>query len=638
MKLSKKIIISAAVIGLVNLNFSVDAKPVKKVTKPQRNNVITAKVTKNYQDIDRYIDYANFAEANKLINTMLSKNSKDITANALYVVAQAKQGNLDVAQTKLNSLMPKYQNNANLHYAQAVINIKRQASSDMEYKNKSEELINDAVKELNTAIKLSPNHYAAYNALGVISLNTGKSDRANYYFNKALMVYPNYATAIDNTGTINYLKGDYDAAQSKFLKAISLNPHSSTAYFHLAQVYDKKSLYSQALDALDHSLKLNPNCSVAFNLKGEIYKKQGNEAAAISAFKKSIAVKPENTSPYINLANIYEKRFDNEYAIANLKTALSVNSSLNNVKLKIADISLHKGDNKQALKYYSSLVGVEDYNAEALKGVANAYFADAKNAVSQSGLSTNKELEKAYENVERALFANPSDLQLYLAKLKLARLMNKEKVSQETLDKIVSAPVKGINDLLAKGDAYFAMNKYNEAKEMFEKSVLFAQTPEDCLFVAEILTYDKFYPSAKKILRKVLVYDPSNEEALHNLDYIMAMEKQSDSLYKDAKFFNKKDKNKVFAREYALKSLEFNPTNYNAALLSAKLCEKQKHYPEAIDSYKVVEGLSLQPRKAKKINKKIKKLEKKLAKINNTYMKREDKEFQKCQNKLTPDL
>ena len=51
-----------------------------------------------------------------------------------------------------------------------------------------------------------------------------------------------------------------------------------------------------------------------------------------------------------------------------------------------------------------------------------------------------------------------------------------------------------------------------------------------------------------------------------------------------------------------------------------------------------MEGLSLQPRKAKKINKKIKKLEKKLAKINNTYMKREDKEFQKCQNKLTPDL
>ena len=173
---------------------------------------------------------------------------------------------------------------------------------------------------------------------------------------------------------------------------------------------------------------------------------------------------------------------------------------------------------------------------------------------------------------------------------------------------------------------------------MFEKALLFAQTPDDYLFVAEILTYDKFYPSAKNTLRKVLVFDPTNEEAMHNLNYIMTMEKQSDSLYKDAKYFNKQDKNKVFAREYALRSLEFNPTNYEAALLSAKLCEKQKHYQEAIDAYKVVAGLEQKPKKIAKMNKKIKKLNKKLQKINNTYMKKEAKEFKRCQDKLTPSL
>ena len=72
------------------------------------------------------------------------------------------------------------------------------------------------------------------------------------------------------------------------------------------------------------------------------------------------------------------------------------------------------------------------------------------------------------------------------------------------------------------------------------------------------------------------------------------------------KYIPKKDKNKVFAREYALKSLEFNPTNYNAALLSAKLCEKQKHYQEAIDAYKIVAGLEQKPKKIAKMNKKIK--------------------------------
>lgn len=636
MRLSKTLVISVAIIGLVGLNFTVEARPVKKVVKPK--NLINAKVTKNYQQIDRYIDYANFAEANRLINKLLVESPNDITANALFAVAQAKQGNLDVAQNKVNSLISRFPNNSNLHYAQAIINVKRQATSDMEYQTKSEDLIKSAIKELNIAVKLNPKSYPAYNALGVIALNTGDLDKANGYFNRALMIYPNYATAIDNVGTVNYLNGDYDAALAKFKKALSLNPNSSTAYFHLAQVYDKKSLYSEGLDALYHSIKLNPNSSVAHNLRGEILKKQGNEAAAISEFKKAIDVRPENTKPYINLAKIYEKRFDNEHAIANLKTALSVNPSLNNVKLKVADICLRKGDNKQALKYYSSLVGVKNYNAEALKGMANAYFADAKVTVGQNGISGKKDLENAYISIEKALIANPNDLQLYLAKLKLAKLTNKEKISAETLNRITQAPVRGLNDLLAKGDAYFAMNKYNEAKDMFEKSIVFAQTPEEALFVAEILTYDRFYPSAKQILRKILIYDPTNEEALHNLNYIMSMEKQSESLCKDAKFLNKKDKNKVFAREYALRSLEFNPTNYEAAFLSAKLCEKQKHYEEAVSAYKIIAGLEQKPKKVRKINKKIAKLEKKLIKVNNTYMKKEDKLFKKCQDKLTPNL
>lgn len=636
MRLSKKLVITTVVSGLLTIGINADARPAKKAPAKQKT-VITAKISKNYQQVDKLLEYDNFAQADRILNNMILANPNDVTAKSLYAVSLAKQGKFDMAQSQLNALMPKYPNNANLHFAQGIVNIRRQASSDMEYRNQSEDLIKNSIKEFNTALKLNPKYYPAYNALGVIALNTGNLDKANEFFNKALEIDPTYATAIDNLGSIDYLNGNYDDARKKFLKAITINPNSSTAFFHLAQVYDKKSLYSKGLDALDHSLRLKPNSSVAYNLRGEILKKQGNENAAIEAFKKSIAVKPENTKPYMNLATIYEKRFDNELAIASLKSALAVNPELNQAKLYIGNLSILKGDHNQALKYYSSLIGVEGYNSEALKGVANAYFEQAK-STSQNLLGREKELKTAYTNIERALEANPNDLQLYLAKLKLAKITNKEKDTQETLDRIIATPARGLNDMLAKGDAYYAMNKYQDAKDTFEKSLVFAETPEDYLFVAEILTYDKFYPSAKDTLRKVLVYDPTNEEAIHNLNYIMTMEKQSDSLYKDAKYFNKKDKNKVFAREYALRSLEFNPTNYEAALLSAKLCEKQKHYKEAIDAYKVVAGLEQKPRKIKKMNKKIKRLDKKLQKINNRYMKKEAKEFKKCQNKLTPSL
>lgn len=627
MRLSKNLLVTAAVAGIILIgNPNVDAKP------------LTAKISMNYQQIDKLLEYDRFQEADRILNNMLNANSNNITARSLYVISLAKQGKLDVAQSQIDALMPKYRNNANLHYAQGIVNVKRQASSDMDYRNNSQDLIKDAITEFQTAIKLNSKYYPAYNALGVIALNTGNKEKAKEFFNKALDIMPNYATAIDNLGSIDYLNGNYDGAQKRFLKTISINPNSSTGYFHLAQVYDKKSLYSKGLDALDHSLRLKPDSSVAYNLRGEILKKQGNETAAIESFKKAISVRPENTKPYMNLAKIYEKRFDNELAIANLKSALAVNPNLNQAKLYVGDLALLKGDNKEALKYYSSLVGVQGYNADALRGMANAYFAQAKESTNESFIGRDKDLQTAYDNIEKAIKANPNDMQLYLAKLKIAKLTNKPKETEETLQRIIDAPIKGLNDLLTKGDAYFAMNMYEEAKDSFENAVIFAQTPEDYLFVAEILTYDRFYPSAKNLLRKVLILDPSNDEAMHNLEYIMSMEKQSESLYKDAKFFSKQNKNKVFAREYALKSLEFNPTNYQAAKLTAKLCEKQKHYEDAIDAYKIVAGLEKKPRKVARINKKITKLEKKVNRYNTKYMKSEDKKFKKWQKQSVENL
>jgi len=638
MRLSKTLVITSAVIGLVASGFYADvqAKPRKSPKTTQK--VVKVQIAKTYNDIDKMIDYGNYAAADRLLNNLLKKNPNDISARSLYIISLVKQDKFDVAQSQLNKYLPKFSKNANLHYAQGVLLVKRQASSDMEYREKSEELLKRAQNEFNRALIINPKYYQAYNALGVIELNTGNLNKARQYFGRALEVDPNYATAIDNLGTVDYLQGNHDLAQKRFMKAISLNQNSSTAYFHLAQVYDKKSGYSKALDALDHSLRIKGNSSVAYNLRGEILKKQGNEAAAIESFKKSIALKPENTKPYVNLAKIYERRFDNELAIASLKSALAVNPAQYSVKLKVGELSLLKGDYNESLKYYSSLVGVEGYNADALKGMANAYFAQVRDTASKSVIANKKELQTAYNNIEKALQANPNDLDLYLAKLKMAKLTNQEKATQETLDKIVKAPVRGLNDLLAKGDAYYAMNKYQEAKKTFEKSVVFAESLDDYLYVAEILTYDKFYPSAKDVLRKALIVDPTNEEAVHNLNYIMNMERQSESLYKDAKFFQKKDKNRVFAREYALKALDYNPTNYDAALLSAKLCEKQKHYVEAIDAYKVVAGLEIKPRKIKKMNKKIVKLEKKLAKIDKRYMKKENKEFKKCQDRSTLSL
>ena len=139
MRLSKTLVITAAVAGLITSGFYADvqAKPAKKVQKSAQK-VVKVQVAKNYNDIDKMIDYGKYAEADRLLNNMLKKNPNDISARSLYVISLAKQDKFDVAQSQLNSYLPKFSKNANLHYAQGVLNVKRQASSDMDYREKSE--------------------------------------------------------------------------------------------------------------------------------------------------------------------------------------------------------------------------------------------------------------------------------------------------------------------------------------------------------------------------------------------------------------------------------------------------------------------------------------------------------------------
>ena len=257
MRLSKTLVITSAVIGLVASGFYADvqAKPRKSPKTTQK--VVKVQIAKTYNDIDKMIDYGNYAAADRLLNDLLKKNPNDISARSLYIISLVKQDKFDVAQSQLNKYLPKFSKNANLHYAQGVLLVKRQASSDMEYREKSEELLKRAQNEFNTALIINPRYYQAYNALGVIELNTGNWNKARQYFGRALEVDQNYATAIDNLGTVDYLQGNHDLAQKRFMKAISLNPNSNIVGmlldlnmpnvngYEVLEYFDKHNLFSK---------------------------------------------------------------------------------------------------------------------------------------------------------------------------------------------------------------------------------------------------------------------------------------------------------------------------------------------------------------------------------------------------------
>ena len=590
------------------------AKPIKKHKKRIVKHIAPKKpivIKVDYDKVSKMIEYNCFGEADKILKEAIARDPKDINAESLLVVSLAKQGKLEPAQNKLDTLLKKYPNNSNLHYAQGILYYQRTTSSNMFYRNNSQNLMNKALAEFKKAIELDKKNARAYNAAGVVSLKLDNPKDAIDYFNKSNEADKTYSMAIDNLGTIDFADGKLDEAEKKFKQSLTYNPQNTTAMYHLAQIAMQKNDYTNALFQLDSALTINPNSPAIYNLMGKAYLAQGNEAAAINAFKNSISVKPEFTLSYSDLAEVYEKRGDGEFAIEQLKTALSIDPTYNDAKLKIADISFANGKNTQAISVYSELVGVYGYNNSALKGLANAYYAQAIASSNKALLGSNKDLFKALEYTNKAISANPQDLELHLAKLKLTKVTNQPDETKVELNKIINSPNTDMTSLIVKGEAYLTLNDHQKAQKSFSDAAKLSKTTDEDLYLAEIFMYHKQFDCAEKIIQTILKNEPKNQEAISDFDYIQKGKKRANDYYNSAKYYIKM-KNLNTATEYLSRSLSINPNNAQAHLLLAQIYEKQKEYHGAFINYQAYLNLEPNSNDAKKIKSKMQRLENRL--------------------------
>ncbi len=592
----RKLLVSSIVV-MTALSTQVFAKElqaqVQKNTAAQTKNVNTVKsATAVYPEISKLIEYNHCDEADAKLKEILDSHANDVNALALRTVSMAKQHKLDPAQAELDKLLKKYPNNPTLHYAQGLVYLNRTTSSDVDYIKNTKGLLNSALKEFVIAANLYPNYYEAYNAMGVTTLKFGNKNDALELFNSAIKMNPSFATAYDNIGVVEMMNGNLDSAESYFQKAMKYNTHNPTAWYHMAQVETRRGNYSKALTWVNHSIHVNPNSSPALTLQGELFLKQGNQAAAINSFKKAQVVKPENARAYMNLATIYENRSDEEFAMEQLKTALAINPNNHESMLRIANMALHTRKYDQALDYYSKLVGNDRYNDDAIIGLANTYYEMSKDRGENNGITTNREVYLAYDYINKAIEKCPEDLELHLAKLKLARIIHQEPLSQDSLNYIVQSAGNNLMDNVIKGEAYLALGREKDAVYTFENAVNFSETVEDDLYLGEILVHNKQFRTARVALQKALMKDPDNVIAKNGINYINLCETKSNEFF-DIAQRQYQQNNYASAIEYCNRAIDFYHNSPQIAKLKAMSYEKELNYRGAVKYYQ--QYLSMSP-------------------------------------------
>ncbi len=565
-----------------------------------------AKAQKNYPQIEKLIEYNHYSDADKMIHDYLQKDPNNLELQALRCISMAKQHKLAPAQTELDRLLAKHPKNAQLHYAQGIVYLMRTTSSDVTYIRDTKNLIENAIKEFVAAVNADSNYYQAYNAMGVATLRLGNRKDAKDLFQAAIQINPQYATAYDNMGNVNLIEGNLTEAENYFNKSLKLNSHNPTTMYHLAQVAVRQRDYNKALTWLNHSIHMHPMSSPALTLQGECYLIQGNQAAAINSFKKAVNVKPENSRPYVNLANIYEKRADEEFAMEQLKTVLAINPNYTDGIMRVADMSLHTRKYEQALDYYSRLLDDSQYGERAIIGLANTYYEMSKDHGDSNNMTTNREVYLAYDYINKAIERTPDNLELHLAKIKLAKLIHQLPLSKDSLNYIVQASSNSLMDSVIKGEAYLALGREKDAVYTFENAINFADEVQDQLYLAEILVHNKQFRTARVALKKALAQDPNNIIAKNGIAYIDLCETKSKEFF-DVAQRQYKEQNYASTIEYCNRSIDFYHNSAAIAKLKAMAYEAEKNYQGAVKYYN--QYLSFSPNAAdrdtiiKKINK-----------------------------------
>lgn len=98
-----------------------------------------------------------------------------------------------------------------------------------------------------------------WNKMGIANHHLFNLQEAEKDYEKALRLSPKYSEALNNLGAVYYGQKNYHDAEHAYKKAIKINPKSGTFYSNLGTTYIAEGKYKKGADAYHTALSLDPN-------------------------------------------------------------------------------------------------------------------------------------------------------------------------------------------------------------------------------------------------------------------------------------------------------------------------------------------------------------------------------------------
>ena len=174
----------------------------------------------------------------------------------------------------------------------------------------------EAIREAKSALAKDANNIDVYNNLGLVYIDQGKPDLAQFIYQKALNTIDgadNNATIHANLGRTFLAKDSPWDAKAELERALELDPDLVAAMVYLSHLALDDHDWERAADLLERAAKVEPNSAdIQMNL-GIAYRGLGQYELSKKAYEEALRLNPEDPSPYINIAVLlgeHESNFD----------------------------------------------------------------------------------------------------------------------------------------------------------------------------------------------------------------------------------------------------------------------------------------------------------------------------------------
>jgi tetratricopeptide (TPR) repeat protein len=208
-------------------------------------------------------------------------------------------------------------------------------------------------------LEFNPDCSQAYNNLGIVLSQIGRSEEVAASFQKAVTVDSQNEEAHYNLGVLLAQHGQVNAAIEQLQAAVTLFPGYANAQNNLGVILAQKGETDRALPHYLKALEINPNWPEAHSNLGAVYAQKGDFDKAIAEFGKALALSPTDARAHTNLGNalLHDDRVDE--AITEFQTALAYTPNFPQIHFNYGNALEQKGRIDDAVEQYQEALRLD---------------------------------------------------------------------------------------------------------------------------------------------------------------------------------------------------------------------------------------------------------------------------------------